>query len=303
MHDIRQIRDAPHAFDAALARRGLAAGRREILALDATRRARIAAAETALAERNAASKAVGAAKAQRRRGRVRAAPRARRREEGRDRPARGRGRGGGRGAARPAAGHPEPAAATTCPTARTRPPTSRSAAGAARATSPSGRSSTTRFPAAKRRPRLRGRGAALRRALRGDEGRDGPPAPGARPVHARHPRREERPDRGLDAGAGARGGDVGTGQLPKFAEDSYQTTNGWWLIPTSEVTLTNLVADQILDEGALPMRMTAHTQCFRSEAGQRRQGHRRHAAPAPVREGRDGRRSPGPRTAAPSSTG
>jgi seryl-tRNA synthetase len=59
----------------------------------------------------------------------------------------------------------------------------------------------------------------------------------------------------------------GTGQLPKFAEDSYRTTNGWWLIPTSEVTLTNLVAGQILDEGALPLRMTAHTQCFRSEAG------------------------------------
>ena len=60
---------------------------------------------------------------------------------------------------------------------------------------------------------------------------------------------------------------LGTGQLPKFAEDSYRTTNGWWLIPTSEVTLTNLVAGQILDEAELPIRMTAHTQCFRSEAG------------------------------------
>ena len=60
---------------------------------------------------------------------------------------------------------------------------------------------------------------------------------------------------------------LGTGQLPKFAEESYQTTNGWWLIPTSEVTLTNLVAGQILDESELPIRMTAHTQCFRSEAG------------------------------------
>ena len=59
----------------------------------------------------------------------------------------------------------------------------------------------------------------------------------------------------------------GTNQLPKFAEDSYQTTNGWWLIPTSEVTLTNTVAGDILDEAALPIRMTAHTQCFRSEAG------------------------------------
>ncbi len=59
----------------------------------------------------------------------------------------------------------------------------------------------------------------------------------------------------------------GTNQLPKFAEDSYQTTNGWWLIPTSEVTLTNSVAGDVLEAGALPIRMAAHTQCFRSEAG------------------------------------
>ena len=59
----------------------------------------------------------------------------------------------------------------------------------------------------------------------------------------------------------------GTNQLPKFAEDSYQTTNGWWLIPTSEVTLTNSVAGDVLDEAALPLRLTAHTHCFRSEAG------------------------------------
>ena len=59
----------------------------------------------------------------------------------------------------------------------------------------------------------------------------------------------------------------GTGQLPKFTEDSYQTTNGWWLIPTSEVTLTNTVAGDVLEEADLPIRMTAHTQCFRSEAG------------------------------------
>jgi seryl-tRNA synthetase len=59
----------------------------------------------------------------------------------------------------------------------------------------------------------------------------------------------------------------GTNQLPKFAEDSYQTTNGWWLIPTSEVTLTNTAAGEVLEEAALPVRMTAHTNCFRSEAG------------------------------------
>ncbi|MDT8856082.1 serine--tRNA ligase [Paracoccaceae bacterium Fryx2] len=59
----------------------------------------------------------------------------------------------------------------------------------------------------------------------------------------------------------------GTGNLPKFAEDSYQTTNGWWLIPTSEVTLTNTVAGDLLDESTLPFRLTALSQCFRSEAG------------------------------------
>lgn len=59
----------------------------------------------------------------------------------------------------------------------------------------------------------------------------------------------------------------GTGQLPKFAEDSFRTTNDMWLIPTSEVTLTNQVAGEIIDEAALPLRYTALTQCFRSEAG------------------------------------
>jgi seryl-tRNA synthetase len=59
----------------------------------------------------------------------------------------------------------------------------------------------------------------------------------------------------------------GTGQLPKFAEDLFRTTDGRWMIPTAEVSLTNAVRDQIVDEGALPIRMTALTPCFRSEAG------------------------------------
>lgn len=59
----------------------------------------------------------------------------------------------------------------------------------------------------------------------------------------------------------------GTGQLPKFAEDLFRTTGNHWLIPTAEVTMTNLVADSILDETQLPIRMTAQTSCFRSEAG------------------------------------
>ncbi len=59
----------------------------------------------------------------------------------------------------------------------------------------------------------------------------------------------------------------GTGNLPKFAEDLFKTTNDFWLIPTAEVSLTNIVRDAILDEAQLPMRMTAWTPCFRSEAG------------------------------------
>ena len=59
----------------------------------------------------------------------------------------------------------------------------------------------------------------------------------------------------------------GTGQLPKFAEDNFQTTDGRWLIPTAEVSLTNSVREQILDDSTLPIRMTALTPCFRSEAG------------------------------------
>jgi seryl-tRNA synthetase len=59
----------------------------------------------------------------------------------------------------------------------------------------------------------------------------------------------------------------GTGQLPKFAEDNFRTTDGRWLIPTAEVPLTNTVAGDIVAEKALPIRLTALTDCYRSEAG------------------------------------
>jgi seryl-tRNA synthetase len=59
----------------------------------------------------------------------------------------------------------------------------------------------------------------------------------------------------------------GTGQLPKFGEDLFRTTDGRWLIPTAEVPLTNFARGEILDPAALPMRLTALTPCFRSEAG------------------------------------
>lgn len=59
----------------------------------------------------------------------------------------------------------------------------------------------------------------------------------------------------------------GTGQLPKFGEDLFKTNTGHWLIPTAEVPLTNLYGDTIVEEAALPIRMTALTPCYRSEAG------------------------------------
>ena len=59
----------------------------------------------------------------------------------------------------------------------------------------------------------------------------------------------------------------GTGQLPKFAEDLFHTDDGYWLIPTAEVSLTNMVREQIITESELPIRRTAYTSCYRSEAG------------------------------------
>src|SRR5690606_15766687 len=59
----------------------------------------------------------------------------------------------------------------------------------------------------------------------------------------------------------------GTAQLPKFADDLFRTTDGRWLIPTAEVSLTNSVREQILDNLSQPIRLTALPPCFRSEAG------------------------------------
>jgi seryl-tRNA synthetase len=59
----------------------------------------------------------------------------------------------------------------------------------------------------------------------------------------------------------------GVGQLPKSREDMFQVNTGHWLIPTAEASLTNLVREQVLDEAKLPLRLTAYTPCFRAEAG------------------------------------
>ena len=266
MHDIRLIRDEPLAFDAALARRGLPPASPEILALDATRRGRIAAAEAALAERNAASKAVGAAKAkgdeagfERLRGLV---------ADKKDEIARLE----AEAAAADAAlrdllmGVPnlpydyvpdgadesanlevrrwrEPRDFAFRPVEHFDIPGTRASFDFEAA----GRVSGSRFVV------MKGALARLHRAL----------AQFMLDTHVERNGLTEvwTPVLVRDEAM------LGTGQLPKFAEDSYRTTNGWWLIPTSEVPLTNLVAGQILDEAALPLRMTAHTQCFRSEAG------------------------------------
>jgi len=266
MHDIRLIRDQPHAFDAALSRRGLPPAASEILALDEIRRARIAAAETALADRNAASREVGAAKAsgdeaefQRLRGLVAdkkdeiagleaeaAAADAALREllvgipnlpsddvpDGPDETA---------NVEIHRWGHPRNFAA---------PPLEHFEVPAARGGldfEAAARLSGSRFVV------MKGAMIRLHRALAQFMIDTHVDRNGLTEVWTPVLVRDEAM--------------FGTGQLPKFAEDSYQTTSGWWLIPTSEVTLTNLVAGQILDEAALPIRMTAHTQCFRSEAG------------------------------------
>jgi seryl-tRNA synthetase len=266
MHDIRLIRDQPHAFDAALARRGLPPEAESILRLDEIRRASIADAEEALAARNAASREVGAAKARGDEGefeRLRALVAAKKDEIGRleDIAA------GADTALRNALvgipnlpsddvpdgpdetanveihrwGHPRNFAA---------PPLEHFEVPAARGGldfEAAARLSGSRFVV------MKGAMIRLHRALAQFMIDTHVDRNGLTEVWTPVLVRDEAM--------------FGTGQLPKFAEDSYQTTNGWWLIPTSEVTLTNLVAGQILDEAALPIRMTAHTQCFRSEAG------------------------------------
>ncbi len=266
MHDIRFLRDAPDDFDAALARRGIAARAQDLLAIDAARRSAIAAAEAAQAERNAASKEVGAAKA---RGddaafeRLRALVAAKKDEIARL--------------------EAEAKAADEALTAELM-----ALPNAPLPDTPDGPDETANvelrrwgtprafdfapsehfqlgeamglmdFDAAARLSGARfvvlsGALTRLHRALgqfmidtHVDEN-------GLTEVWTPVLVRDEAV--------------LGTGQLPKFAEDLYRTENGWWLIPTAEVTLTNLVAGQILDGDALPRRYTALTQCFRSEAG------------------------------------
>ena len=266
MHDIRTIRDNPAAFDAALSRRGIAPMSSDILAIDEARRALIHAAETAQADQNRASKEVGAAKA---RGdeaefeRLRAlvaekkAEVARMNEEAKARDAdlndlligipnlpyddvpTGADEadnveihrwGAPRNFAFQPVEHYELSAVQSGMDFET-----------------AAKLSGSRFVV------LSGAVARLHRAL----------AQMMLDTHVdEHGLRETiTPVLVLEEMM------VGTGQLPKFGEDSYQTTNGWWLIPTAEVTLTNMVHGETVDEDSLPRRYVADTQCFRSEAG------------------------------------
>jgi len=266
MHDIRAIRDNPQAFDADLARRGLAPLSSELLALDEARRTKIHAAETAQAAQNAASKEVGAAKA---RGdeaefeRLRAlvaekkAEVARLNEEAGEEDRRLRDMLMGIPNS-PLPDVPEGADEADNVELR-RWGTTRSFDFAPKehyqlpAVQPGMDFETAAKLSGSRFVVLRGAVARLHRAL----------AQFMLDLHTTEHGLTETMTPVLVRDEAM----LGTNQLPKFAEDSYQTTNGWWLIPTSEVTLTNTVAGDILDAAALPIRMTAHTQCFRSEAG------------------------------------
>ncbi|MGB0499531.1 MAG: serine--tRNA ligase, partial [Rubricella sp.] len=266
MHDIRMIRENPEAFDAALGRRGVGALSSEVLAIDTARRAAIQAAEAALQERNAASKQVGAAKAKGDEAefeRLRALVAEKKEEIARlEEEAK-------------AKDEALTALLLTIPnlplddvpegedeaanvevkrwgTPRTldfeaKEHYALSAVAGAMDFETAAKLSGSRFVV------LSGTVARLHRAL----------AQFMLDTHVEQNGLTETITPVLVRDEAM----LGTGQLPKFAEDSYRTTNGWWLIPTAEVTLTNIPAGEILDEAALPLRFVAHTNCFRSEAG------------------------------------
>ena len=266
MHDIRAIRDNPEAFDAALARRGEAAMSQAVLSLDAARRAKIAAAETAKAEQNKASKEVGAAK-----GRGDEAEFERLRTLVSDKKA--------EVAAMNAEAQELDAKLTDMLARIPNTPADDVPQGddegdnvevkswgekpsfdfkpvehyEIKGVKPGMDFETAAKTSGARFVMLKGAVARVHRALAQfmidthvDEN-------GLTEVNSPVLVRDEAM--------------YGTDKLPKFGDDSYQTTNGWWLVPTSEVPLTYSVGGDTLEESALPIRLTAHTLCFRSEAG------------------------------------
>lgn len=263
MHDIRTIRDNPDAFDAGLARRGVAPQAATLLALDERRRNAATALQAALARRNEASKAIGAAKAQKREDDAQAllAEVATLKEQV---PAlEAEERDSDQALADALAGLPN-LPATDVPegldeagnveVARWGEPREGDFAEHPDFAGPLGLDfESAAAIAGARFAVLKGGVARLHRALGqfmlDRNTREWGYTEVNPPLLVRDPAA------------------FGTTQLPKFAEDLFQTTDGRWLIPTAEVSLTNLVREQILDVSALPLRFTALTPCFRAEAG------------------------------------
>ncbi|MEP2641244.1 serine--tRNA ligase [Roseobacter sp.] len=266
MHDIRAIRENPEAFDAALARRGDAPVAADLLALDEARRANISAAETAQADQNKASKQVGAAKASGNEAvfeRLRALVGQKKAEiaamqaEAKDLdtqlaeklawianlPADDVPDGADE------ADNVEVSRWGDAPQFDFAPKEHFDITGvtASMDFETAAKTSGARFVM------LKGAVARVHRALAQfmiDQHVD---ENGLTEINCPVLVRDEAM--------------FGTDKLPKFAEDSYKTTDGNWLISTSEITLTYSIAGDVLDEADLPRRMTAHTLCFRSEAG------------------------------------
>ncbi|WP_219893074.1 serine--tRNA ligase [Aquisediminimonas profunda] len=265
MHDIRQIRDNPAAFDTALARRGLSPRANEILAVDENWRELTQALQTSLAARNDASKAIGAAKAQ---------------QDDEE-------------ANRLMAEVSEYKAKIPALEAEERLALSRlndllaSIPNLADISVPIGADENENVV-------IHVRGDIIEQGFEPREHHEIGPAlgldfetaqkvAGARFAYLRGGIARLSRALGqfmLDLHTGEFGYQevappvlvrdealYGTGQLPKFAEDQFRTTDGRWLIPTAEVSLTNMVRDMILVESELPIRLTALTPCFRSEAG------------------------------------
>ena len=266
MHDIRMIRDDPAAFDAAMARRGLSGVSGEVLGLDAARRGAITAAEGAQAEANRAAKAVGAAKAKGDEAEFERLRALVAEKKGETAALNDEAKAKDQALADLLMGLPNvmaedvpdgadeeqnveirrwgsPRAFSFAPKEHYDLAATQAGLNFALAAKLSGARFAVMSGAVARTHR------ALAQFMLDTHTTQNGLTEAITPVLVR----EEMM--------------LGTGQLPKFADESYKTEQGWWLIPTAEVTLTNFVHGEVVDADALPMRYVAHTQCFRSEAG------------------------------------
>ena len=264
MFDIKWIRENPEALDEGLRRRGLEAEAATVLRLDATRRARQSELQEMQTERNAASKAIGAAKARGEDSQALVADVAALRERMRGAEEAERAAAHAlearlaRIANRPADGVPEGADESANIEVRRWGEAPRFGFAARQHFEIGEALGLMDFEVAARMSGarfvvLRGALARLERAL----------AAFMLDLHTTEFGYTEVSPPLLVREAAA----FGTGQLPKFAEDLFHTAEGYWMVPTAEVPLTNLVRESVLEADALPLRVTAHTPCFRAEAG------------------------------------